>query len=157
MLGPGGPENVATPFGGLAEVVPERVPFPGFVAMPRVTAVDHHLTRPTPPPSSTSTWMGRPLEARGRNTSPVMSLAFCSLAGWVRKASEHWPTRSMAGCGPVITKSFPVPLKSFDCLTKLVNVYGARVALHSVVAVAESLTDIPGARLILRRWRTPPR
>src|SRR5262245_41337174 len=63
---------------------------------------------------------------------------------------------STAGCGPVITKSFPVPLKSFDCLTKLVNVYGAWVGLHSILAVAETLTDLPGPRLRFRSWITLP-
>src|SRR5262245_36762978 len=59
-----------------------------------------------------------------------------------------------AGCAPVIVKSFPVPEKSFDCLTWVVNVYGAAVGLHGIVAVAETLTDLPGARARFRSWRT---
>src|SRR5262249_15423718 len=149
-------ENVATPPLGRTEVVPDRVPPPGFVAMPSTTAVCHQVTRLTPPPSSTLTWIPCPPPARPRKASLVMSLAFCWLAGWVPKASEHWPMMATAGCAPVIVKSFPVPRKSFDCLTWVVNVYGAAVGLHGIVAVAETLTDLPGARFRFRSWRTAP-
>src|SRR5262245_55277647 len=141
------------PLTGDAVVKPDSVASPGLAPRARLTGVVHQVTGPTPEPSRTATVTGAPV---GRKTSLVMSESRCASAGWDPNASEQRPTRSSAGWGPSIRKSLPVPLKSFDCLTVVVNVYGACVGVHSACAPTLNVTDWPGCRERSRSRITPP-
>src|SRR5207253_6138064 len=77
----------------------------------------------------------------------------------LRTMEASMPTTVTVGSDPLSTKSFPVPLKSFDCFALVCHVYTPVAA--GAVAVSTTLTDCPGARELVvegpgfRSWMIP--